>query len=132
MNSSHASILPGALGQVSRSVKDIDAATAWYRDVLGLEHLYSFGPLAFFDCRGTRLFLSQVPEPGPESVLYFRVPDIRTSYEQLRTRDVAFSGPPHLIHRHDDGTEEWMAFFEDLEGRPLAIMSQVSPQPNSD
>jgi methylmalonyl-CoA/ethylmalonyl-CoA epimerase len=29
-----------------------------------------------------------------------------------------------MIHRHDDGTEEWMAFFNDNEGRPLAIMAQ--------
>jgi hypothetical protein len=35
-------------------------------------------------------------------------------------------GPhPHMIHRHDDRTEEWMAFFKDNEGRPLGIMSQV-------
>lgn len=26
---------------------------------------------------------------------------------------------------HADGTEEWMAFFKDPEGRPLAIVSQV-------
>lgn len=31
-----------------------------------------------------------------------------------------------MIHRHADGTEEWMAFFNDPEGRPLAIMSQAS------
>ena len=31
----------------------------------------------------------------------------------------------HLIHRHEDGTEEWMAFFNDLEGRPLALMARV-------
>jgi hypothetical protein len=31
----------------------------------------------------------------------------------------------HLVHRHADGTEEWMAFLKDPEGRPLAIMSQV-------
>ena len=30
-----------------------------------------------------------------------------------------------MIHRHDDGTEEWMAFFTDNEERPLAIMAQV-------
>jgi hypothetical protein len=32
-----------------------------------------------------------------------------------------------MIHRHDDGTEEWMAFFNDNEGRPLAIMTQMRP-----
>jgi methylmalonyl-CoA/ethylmalonyl-CoA epimerase len=30
-----------------------------------------------------------------------------------------------MIHKHPDGMEEWMAFFKDPEGRPLAIMSQV-------
>ena len=34
---------------------------------------------------------------------------------------------PHMIHKHGDGTEEWMAFFQDNEGRTLAIMSQISP-----
>ena len=32
-----------------------------------------------------------------------------------------------MIHRHADGTEEWMAFFSDPDGRPLALMSQVKP-----
>ena len=31
----------------------------------------------------------------------------------------------HLIHRHADGTEEWLAHFNDPEGRTLAIMAQV-------
>ena len=26
----------------------------------------------------------------------------------------------------DDGTEEWMAFFVDLEGRPLGLMGQYN------
>jgi hypothetical protein len=30
-----------------------------------------------------------------------------------------------MIHRHDDGVEEWMAFFQDNEGRTLAVMAQV-------
>src|SRR5579864_7921633 len=49
----------GTIGQIARSVQDITSASAWYRDVLGLTHLYSFGTLSFFDCGGVRLFLSQ-------------------------------------------------------------------------
>jgi hypothetical protein len=41
---------------------------------------------------------------------------------------VKFSSAPHVIHRHQDGTEEWMAFFDDPEGRTLAWMSQTPPQ----
>jgi catechol 2,3-dioxygenase-like lactoylglutathione lyase family enzyme len=94
--------------------------------VLGLPHLYSFGDLAFFDCGGTRLFLSQDDnaEQG-ESILYFRVPDIRAAHAALAARGIEFINAPHMVHRHDDGTEEWMAFFKDNDGRPLAIMTQM-------
>lgn len=116
----------GPIGQISRTVRDIDAACAWYGKVLGLKHLFTFGKLAFFDCGGTRLYLSaEKAEPGPESILYLRVDDIAAAHGELTARGVEFIGAPHLIHRHADGTEEWMAFFKDPEGRPLALMSQV-------
>jgi len=115
----------GPIGQISRSVRDIKQAESWYRDVLGLPHLYTFGTLAFFDCGGTRLFLSQSDKPSTESCLYWRVPDITAAYEGLQARGIIFISAPHMIHKHADGTEEWMAFFNDAESRPLAIMSQV-------
>jgi DNA-binding CsgD family transcriptional regulator/catechol 2,3-dioxygenase-like lactoylglutathione lyase family enzyme len=120
----------GPVGQISRSVTDIGEAEGWYRDVLGLKHLYTFGKLAFFDCGGVRLFLEEGPA-RPQSVIYFRVSDIRAAHAQLREKGVEFESPPHLIHRHADGTEEWMAFFYDNEGRPLSIMSQVAETASS-
>ena len=118
----------GPIGQISRSVSDLDRSSAFYRDVLELRHLYTFGKLAFFDCGGTRLFLQEINDALPdESVLYFRVPDIARAYEDLRGRGIEFTSAPHIIHRHDDGMEEWMAFFTDPDDRPLAIMSQVEP-----
>ena len=116
----------GPMGQIARSVADIAQAEAWYRDVLGLPHLYTFGKLAFFDCGGVRLFLEQ-GDGRDAAVLYFRVPDIRAAHTTLQARGVEFEGAPHLIHRHADGLEEWMAFFHDNEGRVLALMSQVQP-----
>jgi DNA-binding CsgD family transcriptional regulator/catechol 2,3-dioxygenase-like lactoylglutathione lyase family enzyme len=116
----------GRIGQISRSVSDIAKAEAWYRDVLGLRHLYTFGKLAFFDCGGTRLYLSQEgPLQANESLLYFQVEDIQAARDRLVERGVEFTHAPHKIHTHADGTEEWMGFFKDPEGRPLAIMSQV-------
>jgi DNA-binding CsgD family transcriptional regulator/catechol 2,3-dioxygenase-like lactoylglutathione lyase family enzyme len=117
----------GPIGQISRSVRDVKEAESWYRDVLGLPHLYTFGKLAFFDCAGTRLFISENEKSGPESILYLKVPDIVAAHRQLQARGVEFVNPPHMIHKHADGTEEWMAFFNDPEGRPLAIMSQAKP-----
>lgn len=116
----------GAIGQIVRSVTDIAKAEAWYRDVLGLKHLFTFGKLAFFDCDGVRLFLEQ-GETRNDSILYFKVPDIRAAHLHLEAKGVSFEGAPHLIHRHADGVEEWMAFFRDNEDRLLAIMSKVSP-----
>lgn len=120
-----ATLALGPIGQIARTVKDIAAARAWYGEVLGLQHLYSFGNLAFFDCGGVRLFLSEGEGTPSESILYFRVPDIRSAHREMLDRGVTFTHAPHMIHRHDDGTEEWMAFLSDNEGRPLAIMAQV-------
>ena len=115
----------GSLGQISRSVGDIDAAVSWYRDTLGLQYLFTAQKLAFFNCGGTRLMLAE-GDGAANSVLYFRVDDIREFYRQLHESGVEVLSAPHMIHRHPDGMEEWMAFFNDNEGRTLAIMSQVS------
>lgn len=118
----------GRIGQISRSVSDITEAEAWYGGVLGLSHMYTFGTLAFFDLEGTRLILSAEGEVNAnESIIYFRVTDIAEAQRELVRRGVAFRDDPHLIHRHRDGLEEWMTFFDDPDGRPLALMAQVTP-----
>jgi len=116
------------LAQVARTVNDIARSEEWYRSVLGLRHLYTYGPLAFFELGGTRLMLSS--EGGAhdgESILYFEVSDIDAKYRELLSNWVVFRDAPRLIHRHEDGVEEWMAFFEDLEGRLLALAAKVVP-----
>ena len=117
----------GPVGQIARSVRSAAEARRWYQETLGLKHLYSFGNLAFFDCGGVRLFLSEGDGAPAESIIYFKVEDIRSSHAALASKGVEFTHAPHMIHRHDDGTEEWMAFFNDNEGRPLAIMAQARP-----
>lgn len=118
----------GRIAQISRTVGDIAQAQAWYRDVLGLTHLYTFGPLAFFDCAGTRLMLTRYGEPSAtESILYLAVDDVVRSRDELLARGVEFINAPHMIHRHADGTEEWLVMFNDLERRPLGLISQVRP-----
>ncbi len=124
----------GAIGQISRRVGDIDRAVRWYRDVLGLPHLYTYGDLAFFECAGTRLFLSSTAaatgtatDTADQSIVYFRVGDIHRAQDELTARGVEFTGAPHMIFRHEDGTAEWMTFFADPDGGPLALMAQVRP-----
>jgi DNA-binding CsgD family transcriptional regulator/catechol 2,3-dioxygenase-like lactoylglutathione lyase family enzyme len=115
----------GRIGQISRSVRNIRESEAFYGRVLGLRHLYTFGQLAFFDCGGTRLYLDEKEDVQPESILYLLVEDIQAAHAELSSRGVEFTNAPHMIFRHADGTEEWMAFFKDPEGRLLAIMAQV-------
>ncbi|MEO8061211.1 MAG: VOC family protein [Pseudomonadota bacterium] len=119
-------VVLGPIGQIARSVGDIHVSESWYREMLGLRHLYTFGTLAFFDCGGTRLMLSQGQAgAAKESILYLRVADIAAAHTALQERGMKFSHAPHMIHRHADGTEEWLAFFNDPDDRPLALISQV-------
>ena len=70
------------LGQIAINVHDLDRATAFYRDTLGLPLLFTTGALSFFDCGGVRLMLSPPEKPEfdhPSSILYFAVPDIQLS-----------------------------------------------------
>ena len=121
----------GTISQISRTVQNIEEAKSWYSEVMGLKHLYTFGNLAFFDCDGVRLFLSEAEDSSAsESIIYFKVADVRAAHAELVKRGVEFLGAPHMIHRHSDGTEEWMAAFKDNEGRPLAILSQI-PKPSA-
>ncbi len=124
----------GSVGQISRSVSDIDAAIAWYRDVLGLTLLFAPGPgMAFFDLGdGVRLYLQQ-SEARAESILYFNVADIMGLHEQLVSRGAVCAAVPHMLHRDEGGTELWMAFYQDNDaalvahphGRLVALMANV-------
>lgn len=115
------------LGQVAIRVHDVERATAFYRDVLGLRLLFTAGKLAFFDCGGVRLML-EVPEKPefdhPGSILYFAVPDIATAYQQMEAQKVRFEAEPHLIAKMPDH-DLWMTFFHDSEENLLALMSEV-------
>lgn len=117
----------GTIGQISMRATDLPRAVAFYRDVLGVRHLFDAGPeLSFFDCGGVRLMLSK-PEQEfdhPGSVLYFRVDDIHAAHRILSGRGVEFIDAPHLIARLPDH-ELWMTFLHDSEGNTLALMSEV-------
>jgi predicted enzyme related to lactoylglutathione lyase len=123
-----ASFQLGPLGQVSLLMTDVARAEAFYGDILGLRHVFTFGDLAFFWAGDIRIYLQKVPEAEwkPSSCLYFLVDDIEAAHRELSGRGAKFSGAPHMIYRDDaTGDEEWMAFFEDSEGNLLAVMARV-------
>lgn len=115
------------IGQIAIPVADVDRATAFYRDVLGMRFLFSAPPgLAFFDCGGVRLMLDAVAPSGPDrhsSVIYYPVADLDGAYEALMGRGVAFDAKPHLVARMPDH-ELWMAFLRDPDGNLIGLMSE--------
>ena len=50
------------IGQIAIRARDLPAAVAFYRDVLGLEYLFEAGTLAFFMCGDVRLMLGVAGE----------------------------------------------------------------------
>ena len=115
------------IGQISIIVKDVERATAFYRDVLGLPLLFTVPGMAFFDCGGVRLMLGTPSSPEydhPSSILYFRVPDINAGHRRLVEHGVDIVAPPRLIApmpTHD----LWMTAFRDSEGNIHQLMSEV-------
>lgn len=109
------------LSQISRQVQDLDRARAFWRDVVQAAELYAFPGLAFFDLGGTRLMLKETGTRDLADILYLATPDIAADHARLADRGASLLGAPQMIHRHPDGTCEWMAFFADDEGRPLAL-----------
>lgn len=115
------------IGQISVVVHDVDRATAFYRDTLGMNLLLSIPDAAFFDCGGIRLMVGLASQPEfdhPSSVIYFRVADIQQSYHAMKSRGVTFEDKPHLVAKLPDH-ELWMTFFRDADNNLLALMSEV-------
>lgn len=116
----------GQIGQILIPVTDVDRATAFYRDTLGVRFLFAFPGMAFLDADGVRLYLAAPTEPGFDgrSTLYFRVPDIHAAVAELEARGVLFTDRPHMIF--DDGRQQtWMCFAKDPDGNNVALMSEV-------
>jgi len=116
--------------QIAVFAKDLDEAITFYRDILGATYITRFDPpgLVFFDFGGTRLLLEKT---GPKASVYFRVDDIHSAHEELKTKGIKFIADPHMIFRDENGVfgsageEEWMAFFSDPSDNILALASRV-------
>ena len=114
------------VGQIWIRVHDIERATAFYRDVLGLPLLFRAGSMSFFDCGGVRLMLDKASSAEfdhPSSLLYFRVPDLDAAYKQMVDAGVNIVAPPRLIAPMPT-YDLWMAAFRDSEGNIMQLMAE--------
>lgn len=120
------------IGQISVTVHDLSRSIAFYRDTLGVKHLFSSGNMAFFECGEVRLMLAIPEKPEfdhPSSILYFKVDNIEDLANELAGRGVAFESMPHLVARLPDH-ELWMGFFRDSESNVLALMCEKPTSAN--
>lgn len=118
------------IGQIAVTVNDLERATAFYRDKLGMKYLFTANGMAFFDSNGIRLMLARLNKTESDhisSVIYFKVNDIQEGYRTLSERGVKFEEQPELAAK----TEKfnlWLACFKDSENNNLCLMSEVSPK----
>lgn len=115
----------GRIAQIAVNARDLERATAFYRDRLGLPLLFQVPGMAFFRCGDLTLMLGLPSEPEfdhPASILYFDVADIDAAHEALTQRGVTFRSKPHVVHREAE-RQMRLAFFTDTEGNTLALMS---------
>lgn len=117
------------IGQIAVPVRDVGRATTFYRDVLGLTHLFSAPPgLSFFRCGEVRLMLSTPEsdddEPAAAPLIYYRVHEIGPAHERLASAGAEVVAEPHVVHRAE-GRELRMAFYRDSEGNTFGTMAEV-------
>jgi methylmalonyl-CoA/ethylmalonyl-CoA epimerase len=116
------------LAQVALTVSDIDRATAFYRDVLGLPFLFAAPPgLAFFQVGPTRLMLSMPSEgegAGSHGILYYTVADIQGAFAAITARGAEAKETPRRIATV--GTREvWLGAVADPDGHIVGLMCEV-------
>ena len=111
------------IGQISVNVKDVDRATAFYKDVLGMTHLFQVPGMSFFDCGGIMLMLGLPTSEAfdhPSSIVYYQVENISTAHKTLSERGATFVEDPNFVANMGE-QDLWMAFLQDTEGNTLAI-----------
>ena len=112
------------IGQVGIMVHDLEAATAFYRDKLGMQHLFTAAGMAFFSLGEVRLMLGQGSGTGPlPTFLYYRVGDIHAAYATLKSRGVTPVEEPEMAYRA--GKQElWLAIVKDMDGNLVSLMQE--------
>jgi methylmalonyl-CoA/ethylmalonyl-CoA epimerase len=117
--------------QIALPVRDITEATRFYRDTLGMRHLFDAPPaLSFFDCGGVQLMLSGPEAQGKDggeqhAVLFYDVSDIQGVHGKIKSSGATSLEEPRVIARMN-GREIWISSFSDGQGNVVSLMSDVA------
>jgi methylmalonyl-CoA/ethylmalonyl-CoA epimerase len=116
--------------QIALPVDSVEKAKTFYRDVLGMQHLFDAPPaLSFFDCGGIRLMLAGPGAQGKDgdkqhAVLFYDVSDIKKTYAKIKAAGAPTLAEPHIITRMN-GREVWIAELSDGQGNSVSLISEV-------
>lgn len=115
------------LGQVAFTVSDVPRALNFYRDIIGLDFLFSpSGELAFLKAGEVRLMLS-TPQGagavGANSILYFQVPDVDEAHARMVGLGATDERAPQLAATMPDH-ELWIGFLRDPDGNLIGLMEE--------
>jgi predicted enzyme related to lactoylglutathione lyase len=115
------------IGQVSVTVSDVATVLPFYRDVLGLEFLFSPGPNLAFLSAGTVRVMLTTPQgagvAGANSVLYYKVTDIAAAHAVMVERGAVNEREPQLAATMPDH-ELWLGFLRDPDGNLVGLMEE--------
>ena len=117
--------------QIALPVREISEATRFYRDTLGMRHLFDAPPaLSFFDCGGVQLMLAGPDAQGKHgeeqhAVLVYDVSDIKGTHEKIKSSGAKSLEEPRVIARMN-GREIWISSFSDGQGNVVSLMSDVA------
>jgi predicted enzyme related to lactoylglutathione lyase len=115
------------IAQISVRAKDLQRATAFYRDKLELKVVINTPVISIADCGGVFLLISKAESPEldhPSSVIYFEVDDIQKTVADLSSREVKIQNKPHIVGQLGD-QDVWVAIFRDSEDNLVGLMSRV-------
>ena len=127
---STAAVALDRIKQIAIPVNSVDQAKSFYRDILGMRHLFDAPPaLSFFDCGGVRLMLAGPEAQGKDGdqqhpVLFYDVSDIKETHQRIKSSGAKSIAEPHIIARMD-GREIWIAAVSDGQGNTVSLMSDV-------
>ena len=115
------------IGQIAITVRDVAIALPFYRDVLGLNYLFSPSPnLAFLSAGSIRIMLS-TPQgsgtAGENSTLYFKVNDLSKAFSAIVERGAFCERVPQLTAKLPDH-ELWIGFLRDPDGNLIGVMEE--------
>jgi methylmalonyl-CoA/ethylmalonyl-CoA epimerase len=116
--------------QIALPVNSIEEAKAFYRDTLGMRHVFDAPPaLSFFDCGGIRLMLAGPEGQGKDgdqqhAVVFYDVDDIKATHARIKASGAKSLEEPRMIARMN-GREIWVSSVSDGQGNVVSLISEI-------